>query len=57
MGFFKRKDIPEGKTVADMRKLQFSSHFGIAPEAGDLTAPEGAEVTTVKADEAIEVGG
>ena len=57
MGFFRRKDIPEGKTLADLRKLQFSSRFGIAPDVDELATATSAEGTTIRTDEAIEVGG
>lgn len=57
MGFFRRKDIPEGKTLADLRKLQFSSRFGIAPDVDELATATSAEGATIRTDEAIEVSG
>lgn len=54
MKLFRRKDVPEGKTLADLRKLQFSSRFGIAPDVEELPSAEGA---TARTGEAIEVAG
>lgn len=55
MRFFRRKEIPEGQSVTDYRTMIQSSWIGIAPDAEELTAATGADGTTVKADEAIEV--
>lgn len=56
MKFLRRRQVPDGITLAEAQQLQLMSRFGIAPDAQAVGEPQ-PSADAALADDAVEIAG